>query len=90
MGPEAAVNAVCANKLPAIDDEAERAAFVAPEHAGRERPCEFEIAGIVLVDLIELGIPLACVIARLQSPVCRVSRVRHGILIGSRGRSRAR
>ena len=38
MGPEAAVNAVFANKIAAIEDPAEREAFVAEQRRARTRP----------------------------------------------------
>ena len=45
MGPEAAVNAVYANKIAAIDDDAERAEFVAA------RRTEYEVD----IDLLRLA-----------------------------------
>lgn len=53
MGAEAAVNAVYANKIVAIEDEAERAAFVAARRAEYERDIDIaHLASELVVDAI--------------------------------------
>ncbi len=47
-------------------------ALVAAQHAGRERPGDLEVAHIVLVDLVQLGIALVGVVARLDRPLSGV------------------
>ncbi|WP_270886694.1 acyl-CoA carboxylase subunit beta [Pedococcus sp. 5OH_020] len=55
MGPEAAVNAVYANKIVAIDDEAERALFVQEKRAEYEQDVDLErlAADLVLDQVVE-------------------------------------
>lgn len=55
MGPEAAVNAVYANKIAAIEDEAERAAFVAARRAEYEQDVDLErlVSDLVLDGVVE-------------------------------------
>ncbi|HTJ36591.1 MAG TPA: acyl-CoA carboxylase subunit beta [Dactylosporangium sp.] len=53
MGAEAAVNAVYANKIAAIEDEAERAAFVAERRADYERDIDImRLASELVVDAV--------------------------------------
>jgi acetyl-CoA carboxylase carboxyltransferase component len=53
MGAEAAVNAVYANKIAAIEDEAERAAFVAAKRADYERDIDImRLASELVVDAV--------------------------------------
>jgi acetyl-CoA carboxylase carboxyltransferase component len=53
MGPEAAVNAVYANKIEAIEDEAERAQFVAERRAEYEQDVDLlRLASELVVDAI--------------------------------------
>jgi acetyl-CoA carboxylase carboxyltransferase component len=53
MGPEAAVNAVYANRIAAIDDEAEREAFVAAERARYEADVDlYRLASELVVDAV--------------------------------------
>src|SRR5690606_14555888 len=53
MGAEAAVNAVYANRIAAITDEAERAAFVAQRRAEYERDIDLvRLASELVVDAI--------------------------------------
>ena len=54
------------------DDE--RAAFVAAQHAGREGPGHLELADILCVDLVQLGIEGIGVVARGHHPIFRVLR----------------
>jgi acetyl-CoA carboxylase carboxyltransferase component len=53
MGPEAAVNAVFANKIAAIDDEAERAAFVAGQRELYETDVDlYRLASELVIDAV--------------------------------------
>ena len=53
MGPEAAVNAVYANKIAAIDDPDERAAFVAEQRAEYEEDVDLlRLASDLVIDAI--------------------------------------
>ena len=53
MGPEAAVNAVYANRIAAIDDEAEREAFVAAEREAYEADVDlYRLASELVVDAV--------------------------------------
>src|ERR687898_629523 len=53
MGPEAAVNAVFANKIAAIDDPAERAAFVAEERELYETDVDlYRLASELVIDAV--------------------------------------
>jgi methylmalonyl-CoA decarboxylase subunit alpha len=53
MGPEAAVNAVFANKIAAIDDEAERAAFVAAQRELYETDVDlYRLASELVIDAV--------------------------------------
>ena len=55
MGPEAAVNAVFANRIAAIEDDEERAAFVAERRAEYERDVDLErlVADLVLDGVVQ-------------------------------------
>ena len=55
MGPEAAVNAVYANKISAISDDDERAAFIAERRAEYERDVDLErlVSDLVLDGVVE-------------------------------------
>ena len=55
MGPEAAVNAVYANKIAAIEDESERAAFVAGRRAEYEQDVDLErlVSDLVLDGVVQ-------------------------------------
>ena len=75
MGAEAAVNAVYANKIAAIDDDAERAAFVAALRAEYEQDIDLvHLAAELVVDAVvepeELRDEL---IARLRQPAARTA-----------------
>ena len=53
MGPEPAVNAVFYNKIQAIDDDAERAEFVAARRAEYERDVDLvHLAAELVVDAV--------------------------------------
>jgi acetyl-CoA carboxylase carboxyltransferase component len=53
MGPEAAVNAVFANKIAAIEDEAERAAFVAEQRELYEEDVDlYRLASELVIDAV--------------------------------------
>jgi acetyl-CoA carboxylase carboxyltransferase component len=53
MGPEAAVNAVFANRIAAIEDEDERAAFVAEERRAYEEDVDlYRLASELVVDAV--------------------------------------
>jgi acetyl-CoA carboxylase carboxyltransferase component len=84
MGAEAAVNAVYANKIAAIEDDDERAAFVADRR--REYDEDIDIvrlaSELVVDDIVEPGSLRAELVRRLR--VCRTkdrhfSRRRHGV-----------
>lgn len=68
MGPEAAVNAVFANKIAAIDDDDERAAFVAEERRRYEADVDLlRLASELVVDaVVEFADLRAQLIARLE------------------------
>ncbi|MDY7103958.1 MAG: acyl-CoA carboxylase subunit beta [Actinomycetota bacterium] len=72
MGPEAAVNAVYANKIAAIDDEGERAAFVAHQREVYEADVDLlRLASELVVDAVVPFESLRTEIAR------RIERSRH-------------
>jgi len=69
MGPEAAVNAVFANKIAAIDDDAERAAFVAEQRAIYEADVDLlRLASELVVDAVVAPADLRReIVARLET-----------------------
>ncbi|MEJ3742313.1 acyl-CoA carboxylase subunit beta [Actinomycetes bacterium KLBMP 9797] len=84
MGAEAAVNAVYANKIAAIDDEAERAAFVAARREEYERDIDVvRLASELVVDSIvppaELRGELVRRFAAARGKERHFSRRRHGV-----------
>ncbi|GAA3280022.1 MULTISPECIES: acyl-CoA carboxylase subunit beta [Dactylosporangium] len=84
MGAEAAVNAVYANKIAAIEDEAERAAFVADKRADYERDIDImRLASELVVDaVIEPAALRAELVHRFAAAHGRdrtFSRRRHGV-----------
>ncbi|MGC9666957.1 acyl-CoA carboxylase subunit beta [Planosporangium sp. 12N6] len=84
MGAEAAVNAVYANKIAAISDEAERAAFVAAKRADYERDIDIvRLASELVVDTIvephELRDELVRRFAAAAGKDRHFSRRRHGV-----------
>jgi acetyl-CoA carboxylase carboxyltransferase component len=84
MGAEAAVNAVYANKIAAIEDEAERAAFVAAKRAEYERDIDIvRLASELVVDTIvephELRTELVRRFAAARTKERQFSRRRHGV-----------
>ena len=84
MGPEAAVNAVFANKIAAIDDEEQRAAYVAARRAEYEEDVDLErlAADLVIDTVIEADALREEVIARLRYAGRRdrhFSERRHGV-----------
>ncbi|MDR7280085.1 acyl-CoA carboxylase subunit beta [Catenuloplanes atrovinosus] len=84
MGAEAAVNAVYANKIAAIEDEAERDAFVAARRAEYERDIDIaRLAGELVVDsIVPPGELRAELIARYAAAAGKdrsFSRRRHGV-----------
>ncbi|MFI5841013.1 acyl-CoA carboxylase subunit beta [Catenuloplanes sp. NPDC051500] len=84
MGAEAAVNAVYANKIAAIEDEAERDAFVAARRAEYERDIDIaRLAGELVVDtIVPPGELRAELIARYRAAEGKdrsFSRRRHGV-----------
>jgi methylmalonyl-CoA decarboxylase subunit alpha len=84
MGADAAVNAVYANKIAAIDDEAERAAFVAARRAEYERDIDImRLASELVVDAIvepaDLRGELVRRFAAARSKDRSFSRRRHGV-----------
>jgi len=84
MGAEAAVNAVYANKIAAIADEAERAAFVKTKRAEYEQDIDIvRLASELVVDTIVEPAQLRGELVR-RFAVCRgkdrsFSRRRHGV-----------
>ena len=84
MGPEAAVNAVFANKIAQIDDERARAAYVADRRVEYEEDVDlFRLAGDLVIDAVvepgelrrELVLRLAYASARDRS----LPDKRHGV-----------
>ncbi len=84
MGAEAAVNAVYANKIAAISDEAERAAFVAAKREEYERDIDVvRLASELVVDAIvephELRVELVRRFAAARHKERHFSHRRHGV-----------
>jgi methylmalonyl-CoA decarboxylase subunit alpha len=84
MGAEAAVNAVYANKIAAIEDEGERAAFVATKRAEYEEDIDIvRLASELVVDTIvephELRDELIARFAAARHKDRHFSRRRHGV-----------
>ncbi|WP_433054323.1 acyl-CoA carboxylase subunit beta [Dactylosporangium sp. CS-033363] len=84
MGAEAAVNAVYANKIAAIEDEAERAAFVADKRADYERDIDImRLASELVIDAVVQPAALRAELVRrfaaAQSKDRTFSRRRHGV-----------
>ena len=84
MGAEAAVNAVYANKIAAIEDEAERSAFVADRRAAYEQDIDIvHLAAEMVVDAIvepeDLREELVLRYRAYQGKERDFSRRRHGI-----------
>ena len=85
MGAEAAVNAVYANKIAAIDDEDERAAFVADQREEYERDIDIvRLASELVVDAIVEPDDLRAELIAPAAPPPRgkdrhFSRRRHGV-----------
>jgi acetyl-CoA carboxylase carboxyltransferase component len=84
MGAEAAVNAVYANKIAAIADEAERAAFVAAKREEYERDIDIvRLASELVIDAIvaphELRAELVRRFAAAAGKDRQFSRRRHGV-----------
>jgi acetyl-CoA carboxylase carboxyltransferase component len=84
MGPEAAVNAVFANKIAAIDDPDERAAFVADQRAIYEEDVDLlRLASENVIDAViefgELRAELSRRLARAAGKSREFSRRRHGV-----------
>jgi len=87
MGPEAAVNAVFANKIAAIDDPAERAAYVADRRAEYEDDVDlYRLASELVIDaVVDFGALRGELIARFATadPVDREHIAkRHTIYMG--------
>jgi acetyl-CoA carboxylase carboxyltransferase component len=84
MGPEAAVNAVYANKIEAIDDDDERAAFVAARRAEYEADVDLlRLASDLVIDaIVEPGELRREIVIRLAAAAGRdrtFSDRRHGV-----------
>lgn len=84
MGPEAAVNAVYANKIAAIDDPDERAAYIAERRREYEQDVDLlRLASDLVIDaVVEPGELRAEVVARLAMATGRDRRFsdrRHGV-----------
>jgi acetyl-CoA carboxylase carboxyltransferase component len=84
MGPEAAINAVYFNKIAAIDDEAERAAFVAERRAEYEADVDLlRLASDLVIDAVvepeDLRGELVRRLALASSKSRRFSERRHGV-----------
>jgi acetyl-CoA carboxylase carboxyltransferase component len=84
MGAEAAVNAVYANKIAAIADEAERAAFVEARRAEYERDIDImRLASELVVDAVvepaDLRAELIRRYAAAKGKDRSFSRRRHGV-----------
>lgn len=84
MGPEAAVNAVFANKIAAIEDPAERAEYVRARRVEYEEDVDLErlAADLVVDDVVEADRLRAELVARLKYAARRTrdfSSRRHGV-----------
>jgi acetyl-CoA carboxylase carboxyltransferase component len=84
MGAEAAVNAVYANKIAAIEDPQERAAFVAERRAEYERDIDImrlasELVVDAVVEPVELRDELVRRFAAARNKERAFSRRRHGV-----------
>jgi acetyl-CoA carboxylase carboxyltransferase component len=84
MGPEAAVNAVFANKIAAIEDEDERAAFVAEQRAVYEEDVDlYRLASELVIDaVVDFGDLRREVVERLERAAHKdraFSDRRHGV-----------
>lgn len=84
MGPEAAVNAVFANKISAIEDPDERAAFVAEQRRTYEEDVDLlrlasELVVDAVVDFGDLRAELVRRLARAAGKDRRFSDRRHGV-----------
>ena len=64
------------------DDQ--RCAFVAAQHAGRERPSRRNFADVVDVDLFQFGIARGVEVAARHNPLLGISRQFYQFLIGAR------
>jgi len=84
MGPEAAVNAVFANKIAAIDDPDERSTFVARQRSIYEADVDLlRLASELVVDaVVDFGDLRAELVARYRAAASRprqFSRRHHGV-----------
>jgi acetyl-CoA carboxylase carboxyltransferase component len=84
MGPEAAVNAVFANKIAAIDDPAEREAFVAEQRKLYEEDVDLlRLASELIIDaVVDFGVLRHEIVRRLEVGRRRsreFSERRHGV-----------
>ena len=84
MGPEAAVNAVYANRIAAIEDPAERAAFVAERRAEYEADVDLlRLASDLVVDAVvepeRLRDELAARLAQARTKRRGFSERHHGV-----------
>ncbi|WP_228562568.1 acyl-CoA carboxylase subunit beta [Catenulispora rubra] len=84
MGAEAAVNAVYANKIAAIEDAAERDAFVADKRAEYETDIDFVrlASELVIDDIVEPAALRSSLVARYRAAEGKdrfFSRRRHGV-----------
>jgi acetyl-CoA carboxylase carboxyltransferase component len=84
MGPEAAVNAVFANKIAAIDDDDEREAFVAEQRRLYEEDVDLlRLASDLVIDAVvdfpELRGQLVARLERARGKDRRFSDRRHGV-----------
>ena len=87
MGPEAAVNAVYANKIAAIEDEAERDAFVAEQRRIYEEDVDLlRLASELVIDaIVDFGDLRAELISRFERAANKdrhFSRRYHGVIPG--------
>lgn len=84
MGPEAAVNAVFANKIAALDDEDERAAFIAHQREVYEEDVDLlrlasELVVDAIVELPDLRTDLVRRLGRAEGKDRHFSHRRHGV-----------
>lgn len=84
MGPEAAVNAVFANKIAALDDEDERAAFIAHQREVYEEDVDLlrlasELVVDAIVELPDLRTELVRRLGRAEGKDRHFSHRRHGV-----------